>query len=315
MQDTVCTLKEPTNKINREMKRMVYKGVFPVLVTPFTDSGDLDIESMRNLVRFELDSKVDGLTILGITSEAHKLQDEEREKIIGCVVDEVNSKIPVVVGCGHFSTEIAIKLSKKAQDIGADATMVYPQQLLKPNPNAVIEHYKKIRSKLDIEIVIQDEPNFAKVHMDIETIKKLSDLDFKYIKLEDAPTPHKISEIRKNITREMTIFGGLGGVFCLEELFRGANGIMTGFAYPEILKDIYCKFISGEINETKKIFYKYLPLIRYEAQPQIGLSIRKEIYRIRKIINSSYCRKPSLNADEITIKELNDLIVLLGLGN
>ena len=105
----------------------------------------------------------------------------------------------------------------------------------------------------------------------------------RHLKLEDEPSPMKVSQVLA-LNPEVRIFGGLGGMMFLEELRHGAIGTMTGFAFPEILVRIHRAFAAGDIDGATEIFYKYCPLIRFENQPRINLALRKHIYHRRGVI-------------------------------
>ncbi len=136
----------------------------------------------------------------------------------------------------------------------------------------------------------------------------------RYLKLEEAPTTIKISSLLPLVEEEVDIFGGLGGMYFYEELSRGASGIMTGFAYPEILVETYRLFSAGKREEAQRYFFERLPLIRFEAQLGVGgVGIRKEAFKLRQVISSSHVRKPAPPLDEQTLVELEDLVRLLDL--
>jgi 4-hydroxy-tetrahydrodipicolinate synthase len=139
----------------------------------------------------------------------------------------------------------------------------------------------------------------------------------RYVKLEEAPTTIKISALVGRIedpNKRAGIFGGLGGMYFYEELARGATGIMTGFAYQEILAKIYGLFEAGKRDGSREYFFRYLPLIRFEAQLGVGgVGIRKEVYKMRRVIPSSHVRSPAPPLDTRTLHELEDLVGFLGL--
>jgi 4-hydroxy-tetrahydrodipicolinate synthase len=139
----------------------------------------------------------------------------------------------------------------------------------------------------------------------------------RYVKLEEAPTTIKISALLRGIEdpeKRAGIFGGLGGMYLYEELSRGAVGIMTGFAYPEILVRVYSLFAEGKKDEAREHFFRYLPLIRFEAQLGVGgVGIRKEVFKMRRVIGSSHVRRPAPPLDAETLRELEDLVEYLGL--
>jgi 4-hydroxy-tetrahydrodipicolinate synthase len=133
-----------------------------------------------------------------------------------------------------------------------------------------------------------------------------------FLKLEDDPAPMKITQIRA-ISRDVKIFGGLGGMMFLEELRHGAIGTMTGFAFPEILVDIFQKFVAGDRDGATQVFYQYLPIIRFENQPRINLALRKHIYQLRGVIASSRVRSPFTPVDTDTLADLDDILTRLAL--
>ena len=110
--------------------------------------------------------------------------------------------------------------------------------------------------------------------MSVELIAKLGAASprLAFLKLEDEPSPMKITQIRA-VTKDVKIFGGLGGMMFLEELRHGAIGTMTGFAFPEILVDIYARFTGGDLDGATEVFYQFLPIIRFENQPRINLAL------------------------------------------
>ncbi len=134
----------------------------------------------------------------------------------------------------------------------------------------------------------------------------------RYIKLEDHPVLAKMSRIQRDAPDSIGIFGGLGGMYFLEELQRGSRGIMTGFAWPEVLVAVYQAFRAGDVDRAAAIFDRYVPLIRYEFQPKIGLAYRKHVYRERGIIDTTFIRPPGMQIDDYTRAELTAVIRRVG---
>lgn len=285
------------------------EGLCVITITPFTESGSLDEESLHNLIDFYIERGVHGLTILGIMGEAHKMIETERQKVLDIVMERSAGKVPVVVGCTANSTAVAIDFAKKAEEAGATAIMVAPPQNVK-SETLLMQHYKDIAESISIPIVLQDEPVTTGVILTPEFIAKLANTisAIQYVKLEEAPTPIKITKILEK-TERLEIFGGLGGGSFYEEMTRGASGIMTGFAFPEILVKVYDLFTSGKKEEARAYFYKHLPLIRFEFQLGIGgVAIRKETFKLRGAIASSHVRAPSAPLDLKTMDEFKELI-------
>jgi 4-hydroxy-tetrahydrodipicolinate synthase len=126
------------------------------------------------------------------------------------------------------------------------------------------------------------------------------------IKLEDPPTPFKVARIRAlGDGARVAIFGGLGGVYLLEELMAGASGAMTGFAVPEILVEIVRHFRAGAHDRAADVFYRHVALMRFEFQEGIGMAIRKEVLRRRGVIAHAAVRAPAASLDPSTSAALD----------
>ena len=181
------------------------------------------------------------MTILGVLGEADKLTESERDRVTEIVIETAGANFPICVGTTHAGTDGCIAYSRRAQQLGARAVMVAPCKLARNNDAALERHYLAVAEAIDIPVVVQDfPPAVGGITMGVELIAKLAAASprLAFLKLEDDPAPMKITQIRA-ISREVKIFGGLGGMMFLEELRHGAIGTMTGFAFPEILVEIY----------------------------------------------------------------------------
>jgi 4-hydroxy-tetrahydrodipicolinate synthase len=296
---------------------MPLHGVCTIALTPFTGEGDLDEESIDSLAGFYLNSGVHGVTILGIMGEAHKLSDAERQAVTERYVSAIGGRVPVVVGCSAVATRIVVERARAAEEAGAAAVMVAPPNNQR-SLDLVFEHYRRVAEAVSVPVVVQDEPVNTGVVMPAPFLARLVDEieGCRHVKLEEAPTTIKISALLNYAKTEVGVFGGLGGMYFYEELARGAAGIMTGFAYPHVLVETYRRFVEGEKREAQEYFFRYLPLIRFEAQLGVGgVGIRKEILKLRGVISSSHVRFPAPALDEETLRELEDLVEVLGLAD
>ncbi|MFD1039347.1 dihydrodipicolinate synthase family protein [Virgibacillus byunsanensis] len=293
---------------------MELNGICVITLTPFNDKGNIDEGSLRRLTNFYIDSGVHGMVILGIMGESHKMTDSERSKVLEVTLEETKGRVPVVVGCTAQGTEVAKELSIQAEKSGAHSVMIAAPRNLN-NEEMLFKHYAEIAEAISIPIVVQDEPVTTGVKMSPKFLATLADEieNVQYVKLEEAPTTVKTTKILEE-TSNLQIFGGLGGMYFYEELVRGAKGIMTGFAYPEVLVKTFELYTSGNKNEARKYFYEKLPLIRFEAQLGIGgVTIRKETFKLRNVIDSSHVRHPGAAVDSQTMDELQEIIEFVGL--
>ena len=165
--------------------------------------------------------------------------------------------------------------------------MISPPRMPKINSDAVARHFAEVAAAVDVPIIVQDYPPISGYAMEPSLLARIArDVPAaRTIKLEDPPTPFKTARILEQTKGlDVAIFGGLGGVFLLEELMAGAAGAMTGFAFPAILVQIVTLFRAGQIDEAAEVFYRKVPLMRFEFQEGIGMAIRKEVLRRRGAI-------------------------------
>ena len=292
------------------------RGIFNILATPFGADYAVDFDSLRRLVRFQMEVGAQGLTILGVMGEAAKLSVDERKAVMDTVVETVAGAIPIVVGTSHSTLSTCIALSEAAFAAGADGVMIAPPPMEDKSDPAILALYKEITETISGPIVVQDFPPVNDVIMSPAVLAQIAEAipNARYLKLEDPPLMQKIDAIRQ-CTDKFEIFGGLGGMFLLEELGRGASGTMTGFAFTEILVAIYQAFTQNRQDEAEAIFDKYLPLIRYENQPLINLTIRKAFLQRRGAIANATPRPPFNPIDQGTQGEIDWLLRRVGIAD
>lgn len=287
---------------------MKLEGVYSVLPTPFDTRGDVDEGSLRRVIDLFVSAGVNGVTALGVTGEVARLEDGERRRVLEVVVEHVNGRVGVVAGTTADGTRTCINYSRDAREIGATAVMVSPPRMPKLNSEAVVRHYTALSEAVDIEIVVQDYPPISGYAMEPALLARIAQQipRARTIKLEDPPTPYKTSRILEAAGKiEVRIFGGLGGVFLLEELLAGATGAMTGFAFPEVLVEIVRLYRSGRSDEAADVFYRAVPLMRFEFQEGIGMAIRKEVLHRRGALTTPATRPPAAPLDKTTREALD----------
>lgn len=290
---------------------MDFKGVFSVLPTPFDAQGRVDAASLRRVVELFLGAGVDGLTVLGVTSEVARLTESERTLVLHTVLDAAGSRVPVVAGATADGLHTCIEYSRQAKAMGAAAVMVSPPRMPKLNSDAVVAHYAALQDAVGIEIVVQDYPPISGFTMEAALLARIArEVErARTIKLEDPPTPPKIARILAlSDGLPVRIYGGLGGVFLLEELMAGAAGAMTGFAYPEALVEVVSRYRSGDLDGAAESFYRYVPLMRFEFQEGVGMAIRKEVLRRRGVLQDAALRPPGSPLDPCTRTALERIL-------
>jgi 4-hydroxy-tetrahydrodipicolinate synthase len=290
---------------------MPFAGVYSILPTAFTDAGDIDADSQRRVVDLFVEKGVNGLTALGVTGEVARLDEHERATVLEIVVKQADGRVPIVAGTSADGTRTCIAYTRQAKALGAAAVMVSPPRMPKLNSNAVVAHYKALADAVDLPIVVQDYPPITGFAMEPALLARIAKEipSARTIKLEDPPTPFKTARIRDAAgDTPVQIFGGLGGVFLLEELIAGATGAMTGFAFPEILLRIMRHWNAGEHDAAADVFYRAVPLMRFEFQEGIGMAIRKEVLRRRGVLKSAATRAPAGSLDAPTKAALDRVL-------
>ncbi|MFO1082728.1 MAG: dihydrodipicolinate synthase family protein [Reyranellaceae bacterium] len=293
------------------------KGVYIIAATPFTDEGALDLASVDSLTDFYLQCGVDGFTLLGMMGEAHKLAPEESLTVVKRVVARAGDR-QVIVGVSHAGLENVRRLAHEAMIAGAAGVMVAPPPGLKGD-DGVFGYYAQLFRELgpDIPVVYQDYPQTTGVYLAPTVFERLVD-EFRQLvmlKHEDCPGLAKLTRIREGEQRpgrrRVSILVGNGGLYLPQELQRGADGAMTGFAWPEMLVQVVRLFAEGKGEEAEDLFDLYLPLVRHEQQPGIGLALRKEVLFRRGAIRSPRQRAPGSSLTATDRAELDGLIARL----
>ncbi len=289
-------------------------GVFNIMVTPFAADETVDVDSLRRVTEWAVEAGVAGLVPLGIMGEAHKLTDAERDLVLKTVVAAAGD-VPVVAGCTAESTIVSVERSRRAAELGVTGVMIAPPRAA-TTPALQLEHYQALAAAEVPPIVIQDEPVTTGVVMTAATIGELCRVDgIAAVKVEQSPSPTKVSGIL-DAAPDAFCYGGLGGLYLVEELDRGAVGVMTGFAFPEVLVAIHRRHADGDTDAAWDVFRHWMPLIRYEAQLGVGgVSLRKQLLAERGVIADATVRRPVAAGDSRSLGELRGLVAMLSTGD
>ena len=286
------------------------KGVFTIAATPFLPDGALDFDSIDRMVDAYIEKGANGLTILGMMGEAGKLAAEESLSVVQRVTSRCS--VPVIVGVSAAGFAAIKALSNEAMDAGAAGVMVAPPMGLQTDAQIISYFHNTAETLGDIPFVLQDFPLATGVQISPSVILQIVDdcPSCVMLKHEDWPGLEKIATLRRASdagSRRISILCGNGGMYLLEELLRGADGAMTGFGYPEMMRQVYDAFNEGDIDRARDIFDAYLPMVRYEAQPGMGLAIRKYSLVQQGIIRHPTLRKPGSGLTADTIAEVDAL--------
>ena len=291
------------------------KGVFVIAATPFDENAALDLDSTDRLLEHYLECGVSGITILGVMGEAPKLTAEESARFACHVLARVDGRVPVVVGVTGAGIDNMARLTQASMDAGAAGVMVAPVANLLTEAK-VKGYFAQVCQAIgpDVPVAFQDYPQGTGVQVSVETILELTvrHPQIVMLKHEDWPGLGKLSRVRAESgtadVPRLSILTGNAGLFLPMEMQRGADGAMTGFAYPQMMVQVIARHVSGDIDGAEDLFDAYLPLVRYEQQFGVGLAIRKEILRRQGILASARVRAPGPSLTKIDAAELTRLI-------
>lgn len=274
-------------------------GVFPIAPTPFHADGRVDEASVDRMTDFYLECGSTGMTVLGVMGEAPKLDGTESLALAKQFIKRASS-IPVVVGVTAPGFAAMQTLARASMDAGAAGVMIAPPNTLRTD-DQIVGYYRQAVEAIgtDIPFVVQDFPQTFSVVMTPGVLRRIVEENPScvMVKHEDWPGLEKISALRKfekEGMRRVSILCGNGGMFLDFEVERGADGAMTGYAFPDMLVDIVKLTQAGERDKAHDLFDAHLPLLRYEQQQgTTGLAVRKYVMARRGIIASDAQRKPA----------------------
>jgi 4-hydroxy-tetrahydrodipicolinate synthase len=292
-------------------------GLFPIAPTPFHADGRIDHASIDTLIERYLAAGATGVTVLGIMGEAPKLEPEESLAITARFIDGMG-KLPVIVGVSAPGFAAMRSLARAVMERGAAGVMIAPVPSLRTD-DQITGYYRQAIEAIggDIPFVIQDYPLTLSVQMTPGVIRQIvqEHPSCVMLKHEDWPGLEKISALRgfqkDGSLRPISILTGNGGMFLDFEMERGADGAMTGYAFPEMLADVVRLQNQGRRDEAHDLFDAHLPLLRYEQQQGVGLATRKYVLMRRGFIASDAQRKPGSSLSVAARAEIDYLLARL----
>ena len=283
---------------------MHLEGIFPIVPTPFLENGAVDYASIERLIEFMARKRVHGLAIMGALGEGHKLTEAERAGVIDVYRKHLPAGMSLVVGVRAAATDPAAMMARQAREQGADALLVGPHGV--QQDAALLAYYRRVSDAAGIPCIIHDYPAVTGITLSVPLISQIFGAceHIRHIKLEDPPTGAKMQALATAAGAGLKVFGALGGMYALEELELGAVGIMTGFVYAELLVRLFELARKGEWDAAATLFFDFLPLNRWEFQPGIGVSLRKQVLVRLGVFSTAAVRHPGAAADARTVAQL-----------
>lgn len=242
------------------MKKCIFTGSGVAIVTPFSNGG-VDFEKLGELIEFQIREKTDAIVICGTTGEASTMPDDEHISVIEYTVKKVAGRLPVIAGTGSNDTRHAIRLSKRAQEVGADAVLSVTPYYNKTTQRGLYEHFKVIAENLSIPVILYNVPSRTNLNINPDTVQKLSKLE-NIVAIKECNL-NQIGEIINLCGDDFTIYSGEDGLI-VPAMALGGKGVISVMAniIPLDTHGIAVNMLNGNYAEGRRLQLKTLDLIR-----------------------------------------------------
>lgn len=273
-----------------------YSGLYPVAPTPFTSDGDVDLDGQRRVLDCMIDQGVDGICILANYSEQFLLSDDERRQLTELSLTHVAGRVPVMVTCSHFSTQVAVSRARHAAEHGAKLLMLMPPYHgagIKLDEASIYEHFARVADAAGIPIMIQDAP-LSGVTLSVDFMVRIArQLPLvRYFKIEVAGTAAKLRKLIELGGEAVEgPFDGEEAITLMADLDAGATGVMSSAMLPDLIRPVIEYHKAGDRQHAAKTYERILPLINYENR-QCGLRAAKTVMMEGGVIKSDHVRHP-----------------------
>lgn len=290
-------------------------GIAPILFTPFDESGDIDVDGLRNITRFELEGGVHALGINGFASEAYKLTDGERHKNVEIVASEVANHIPLIIGIASGSTEAAIRQAQEFEPYNPSALMTLPPATMDNGIQSFVDHYVTLGNTVDVPIIVQQSPHipqYSHCELPEDALAEIAHRapNVKYFKIEGHGSSDKMKQLKPLLNDTQKMFGGGGGITVLTELSNGAAGLIPGVGFNEVFLDAWEAWSQGDEDKATDMLQNAEQLIKAVSGHghEYSLHVRKHLMKRAGYIKQAYVRRPTVNFHEYDMPTIFDIV-------
>jgi len=291
-----------------------------MLFTPFDKSGTVDEQSLRRVVRFELEGAVNGLGYGGFASEAYKLTDQERLACTDIVADEIDGSVPLIIGLSSGSTEVAIKQAQVFNQYNPAALMVLPPCTMPLSQSQLVDHYVSVADASSSPVMVQSAPQFpAYAHspVSVEAIVEIARRteNVTCIKVEGRDAANQIRDLRRLLHNDLPLFGGGGGITWLDELRSGAAGVIPGCGFNNFFVKVWHDWQSGREDQAATLLKKLQPILDAISgkNHEYSVTMRKQLFKRLGVITSDYVRHPCERVESDDVDKVSKLAESLDL--
>jgi dihydrodipicolinate synthase/N-acetylneuraminate lyase len=283
-------------------------GLFPILLTPFTTSMDVDFDTLEKLVEYYRKNQVDGLTCLGEVSEVDLLREQEKQTILRNVLASVHGEIPIISGVGRGSIKPTSTALIDAFNLGVSAVLVPPPKNPGMTGEEVYHYYTELDEISSGPIILLDNPSlgYPLIPVDIISMLVRNSRHVKGIKVEEQPSILKIVALREKLGRKVSIYGASHGRNLFWEMERGIDGVITSSPIPFHMRMIWKLFNEGKRDKAYGAFLASLPMSYFLQEKPVA--VKKEILRHLGIFPNNLVRKHGDSLDPMTASDLDNLV-------
>lgn len=287
----------------------VLRGIFPVLATPFDRDDRIDRHAMARIVDFVLAAGVHGLVFPGVASEFNYLSVDERRQLLAQISEQVDGRVPIVVGASAAQTDDAVELARTGMQYRASGAMIMAPASLGAETGAIIDFFRSIAQQTEIDIILQNAPPPLGAGLPVAVLRDVVSAvpAIRYIKEETLPSGPRISQLLAGAPANLLgVMGGGGARYIIDELNRGACGAMPACEISDIHAALYDAFQAGDLQKARALYNRTLPLLLYQINFRMRMS--KEVLKRRGIIAHAGLRAPMPEPDRQDQRELDTLL-------
>jgi 4-hydroxy-tetrahydrodipicolinate synthase len=239
-----------------------FRGTYTVMITPFTAADEVDVEGLRGFVDWQIGQGIHGLIPLGSTGEFLSLDDDEKALVAETVIAQAAGRVPVLIGTGAEDTREVVRLSRRAESLGADGVMIIPPFYSTPTDDELVHHFKTVANAISLPIMVYNNPATANVDLKPPLVKRLAEIDnCRYIK-ESTLEVTRVRDIMRLCGDRMTVFGGILGFESFVEGAAGWVAVASNIA-PAAMARIFNLVDAEAIKAARELYLEYLPLIEF----------------------------------------------------
>jgi len=240
----------------------MFSGAFTALVTPFRN-GQVDVEALEGMVEFQIQNGIHGLVPCGTTGETPAMVEEEDRLVIGTVVRVANGRVPVIAGSGSNSTDMAIKYTKMAEEVGADGSLQVSPYYNKPTQEGLYRHFATVAESTDLPIILYNIPGRTSVTIDAETTARLAEIPNIVGTKEATLSMNMAMDVMSLCDEDFDVLSGDDPV-TLPLIALGGRGVISvaSNVAPAAVSDMVNALLMGNWERGRELHYDLLPLFR-----------------------------------------------------